>query len=252
MMVTTGARGRKLLGRAGLGLGAQAGLDFLLECHDLGLEAELLDQLDAELGLDDEVDVGHDAALHQQGDQVLRLDLQAVGEVAQRHALGDDHRAVLERATAADRVDLRILVTAGLLAPPAARRERTRRDDRLIDDVLDLHQGAAQAPDVGGLNLDRRLATLLRLLLVAIRAALVAALRAAGPGGRRHRGGRARAAGAAGAAHRRPAGAAGVGRPGSRRSARARPGGPQGRDPGGPLGRLPGGPPGRVAGPEGR
>ena len=108
MMVTTGARGDQALG---LGLAsrhrAHAGLDLLLERHDLGLEAELLGQLDAELGLDDVVDVGHDAALNSSAIRSLRLDAQPVGEIAQRHALGDDHRAVLGVRP------LRIVLTSG-------------------------------------------------------------------------------------------------------------------------------------------
>ena len=95
------------------------------------------------------VDLGRTEAVvprSEQGDQILRLDLQAVGEVAQGHALGDDHRSILEGATAADRVDFRVLVAARFLAAPAAGRLRTRRNDRLVDDVLDFDEGAAQAP----------------------------------------------------------------------------------------------------------
>ena len=47
-----------------------------------------------QLGLEHVVDVGDDAALEQHLDQVARLDAELVGEVAQRHALGDHDRAV--------------------------------------------------------------------------------------------------------------------------------------------------------------
>src|SRR6185295_6976725 len=122
---------RLAAGAGGLGLAALdllAQLDLLLERDDHRLDAERLGDRLRELRLDDGVDVGEDAAVEQGLDQVLGLDAELVGELAQGHPFRDRHRADRRRLAereqlAAVGLDVLVFATLGAAAAPRARRD---------------------------------------------------------------------------------------------------------------------------------
>src|SRR6185369_8300799 len=74
-----------------------AELHLFFERHHHGVDAEVLGELLGERRLQHVVDVGQDAAVEERLHQVARLDAQLLGELAQRHALADHHRALRRR-----------------------------------------------------------------------------------------------------------------------------------------------------------